>query len=472
MNYGDFPLEPDSETMRLMGEACLKMIIGHIETLPSQPSQGLTGAAEAAARLREAPPEDGASLQSTLDTLFSAVPYSLNTAGPGYLAYIPGGGLYASALADLMACSVNRYTGVWGASPPLVQLEINVIRWFCDWMGYGKDSLGILTSGGSMANFSAIVTARAARLPGDFLKGTIYATSQAHQSIMKAARLAGFPGSGLRTVRVDSSLRMDPEHLVSLVMEDRRAGLSPFLIVANAGTTNTGSIDPLEALADIAEKEGLWLHVDGAYGGFFNLTARGRTRLSGIERAHSITLDPHKGLFLPYGTGCLLVRRGKDLKAAHHIGEAHYLQDIESPDSISFSEYSPELSREFRGIRVWLPLKLYGARAFRDALDEKLDLTEYACEKLRSSGLFRIIVEPELSIVSFQAITESGCINELNAELLSRVNGEKRVFLSSTRINGENILRICVLSFRSHRDRIDDAVEALVRNARGLIRGQ
>jgi len=461
-------LEPSLNEMKSMGELCVDFVAHHIESLPQQDSQSLEEAGRMAAYFREEPPEDGSALEELLEVFSMALPYSMNTAGPGYMAFIPGGGLYEAALADFLACAANRYVGIWGAAPALARIELNVIQWFCRWMNYPEDAMGILTSGGSMANFSAIVTARTSMLPENFLSGTIYTTSQCHHSIIKSARLAGFPASAVRTVNVDEAFAMDTVHLKECIEADRKSGLTPFMIVANAGTTNTGTTEYLDEMADIASSLNLWLHADGAYGGFFYLTERGRTRLRGMERAHSITLDPHKGLFLPYGTGCLLVRDGRNLRKAHSY-KASYLQDLEDNEAVNFSDYSPELSRDFRGFRVWLPIRLYGIAAFRRALDEKLDLAEYAYQVLATSGLFDMVAPLHLSVVTFRARSPHSDADELNRCLLERVNTEKKVFLSSTVINGCFTLRICVLNFRSHRERVEEAVDSLIRNTEKLL---
>lgn len=458
------PLEPDKKTLMASGRECLDFAVNYIDSLSGQDSQRLETAEQYASQLIENIPEKGIALKEAIRIFSDAVPFSMNTAGPGYLAYIPGGGLFESALADLLACATNRYVTIRGAAPALAQLEMNVIRWFCGLMGYGTDSMGVLTSGGSIANLSAIVTARTILLPENFLNGTIYTTHQVHHSILKAASIAGFPSRNLRTVNTDNELRMDISHLSRLINDDRKNQFSPFLIIANAGTTNTGTVDPIDTVADIAHKEGMWLHVDGAYGGFFNITKRGKTALKGIERADSITLDPHKGMFLPYGTGCILAKEGGNLKKAH-CGEAAYLQDINVVNPVNFCDYSPELSRDFRGLRVWLPLKLHGLEVFRDALDEKLDLAMHAFEKLSYDKRFRIISRPSLSTIAFQYMPHRGDANEFNRLLLSKVNGEKKVFLSSTIIDGKFFIRICVLSFRTHREHVDEAVASLIRNA-------
>jgi len=322
-----------------------------------------------------------------------------------------------------------------------------------------------------MANFSAIVTARRSRLGERFLRGTLYVSDQVHASVAKAAILAGFPLANVREVPTDDSLAMDLDQLRRLLKEDRAAGLTPFCVVGSAGTTNTGRLDPLADLADVAEAEDLWFHVDGAYGGFFQMTDRGRARFAGIERADSITLDPHKGMFLPYGTGCLLVRDRAQLREAHAL-QATYLQDLAPEHDIpNFADYSPELSRDFRGLRVWLPLQLHGAGAFRAALDEKLDLARWLYDELRPVPGFDLPWEPDLTVVAFRVQPGDGDPEAFNRRLLERINASRRVFLSSTEIRGRFVIRACIVSHRTHRDRIEEAAAIIRAAAADLARG-
>ncbi|TMK96233.1 MAG: aminotransferase class V-fold PLP-dependent enzyme, partial [Actinobacteria bacterium] len=359
-----YPLELSADDMRSMGEAALDLLIRFIGDLPASPAVDLDGADEVVAALRPGPQEDGRPLPEILDAVRRGAAKAFNTTGPGYLAFIPGGGLYAAALADFLACGLNRFVNVWNAAPGFAQIEWTVIRWLDDLFGYPAGSGGILTSGGSMANLSAIVTARRALLGEDFQGGTLYLSAQTHASVAKAAILAGFAQSCIRTVPTSSDLALDVEALRDMVQKDRADGLRPFLVVASAGTTNTGKVDPLADIGALAREERMWLHVDGAYGGFFQLTKRGRALFRAIDTADSITLDPHKGMFLPYGTGCLLVRDRRRLREAHMVG-ADYLQDLAPEAGIpNFADYSPELSRDFRGLRVWLPLMLHGVEAF------------------------------------------------------------------------------------------------------------
>ena len=270
----------------------------------------------------------------------------------------------------------------------------------------------------------------------------------------------------VRRIPCDELYRMRPDALAAAVERDRLEGLAPFMAVASAGTTNTGAVDPLGELADLAAREGLWLHVDAAYGGFFLLTERGRAAMAGIERADSVTLDPHKGLFLPYGTGCLLVRRQADLREAHCV-HADYMpppreeDDVEQPD---FCEISPELSRDFRGLRVWLPLAMHGAGTFRRYLDEKLDLARWAADELRELEHVEIVAEPQLSLLAFRYAppgVEPEEQDRLNQAILDRVNAGRRVYLTATRLDGRFVPRICVLHFRTHRDRVAECLDAI-----------
>jgi aromatic-L-amino-acid/L-tryptophan decarboxylase len=460
------PLEPEEEELRRLLEQCVDFAVEHIRTLPEQPSFDITGAGDLAATFREPVPESGEPLAAILKRLGPAFAKSFTTAGPGYLAYIPGGGIPSAAAADLLACTTNRFVGVSAAAPVLAQIEATVVQWLASLMGCPPGWGGILTSGGSIANLDAIVAARAARLGDSFHSGVLYMTRETHSSVMKSARIAGFSEGNVRWIPVDARLRMIPEALETAIRQDKEKGLAPFLIVANAGTVNTGAVDPIPDLVEIGGRHGLWVHADAAYGGVFRMTREGEQLLPSIHRCDSITLDPHKGLFLPYGTGSLLLREPGWLAKALHV-EAHYLPDPAAAAGIpNFTEISPELSRDFRGLRVWLPLKLHGLTAFREQLEEKLDLARWAHAELKEDPHFQMLDEPQLSLVAFMARGKDP--DALGQEILRRVNERRRVYLSATRIDGRYVLRICVLSFRTHRDRVVEAVSALKEEARAL----
>jgi aromatic-L-amino-acid decarboxylase len=299
-------------------------------------------------------------------------------------------------------------------------------------------------------------------LPDDFLSGVIYASREVHHSVAKGALLAGFPERNIRALPTDERFRLRVGALEAAIAEDRARGLTPFLVVASAGTTNTGAVDPLEEVAEISAREGLWMHVDGAYGGFFLLTEEGKRVMRGIERADSIVLDPHKGLFLPYGTGAVLVRDGQALRRAHALTADYMPHMQDDPDLVDFCLHSPELSRPFRGLRVWLPFKMHGAGAFRDQLAEKLALARLAADRLRRMEGIEMLAEPQLSLLAFR-LAPAGMpeaeLDALNQRFRERINARQRVFLTPTRLRGKFALRICVLSFRTHRERMEMALE-------------
>ncbi len=461
------PLDPSPEQMREMGEAALAYVVEFLGARDTAPASNFEEAEDVARRHRELPPEVGGDFPPLVELVDTIAGNSADNAGPGFLAYIPGGGLFASSLADLLSTTIDRFVNLWGEAPVAAQIENNVVRWLCGLFDFPPESRGVMTSGGSMANLSAIVTARTAHLPEDFLHGALYVSEHVHASVQKAAMLAGFPPRNVRRVAVTPDLRMDVGALGKMIGEDRGTGFAPFAVVASAGTTNTGTIDPLAPIADVCEAEGLWLHVDAAYGGFFQLTARGRERFTGIERADSITLDPHKGMFLPYGTGALVVRHGAKLREAHFVGAA-YLQDLAADADIpNFTEYSAELSRDFRGLRAWFPLKLHGVSAFRQALDEKLDLTELLYEELKADPNLELPWAPDLTVVPFRLRDGDDAANR---RLLEAINGSRRVFLSSTVIDGRFTIRACILSHRTHRDRIEECIR-IVREAAARTAG-
>ncbi len=463
MNEEDRSLELSGDSLRALIDAAAGRIVAHLASLPAQPSADNRDPAGLARSLRETLPESGAPVEELLDLLFTTViPRGFNTAGPGYLAYIPGGGLPHSAVADLIADATNRYVGVFAAAPGLAQIEANVVRWFCSIVGYPDSAGGILTTGGSLSNFSAIVAARRDRLGDDFRSGTLYVSDQTHHSIQKAASLAGFPEENVREIASDSRFRIRIDLLSAKVSEDRAAGLSPFFVVGNAGTTNTGAVDDLDAVADFAAAENLWFHTDAAYGGFFALTRRGRERLSGIDRSDSVVLDPHKSLFLPYGNGSLLVRDPETLKRAHALSADYLPKMQEAADLTDFTLLSPELSRDWRGLRAWLPIKMHGIGVFRTNLDEKLDLALWAAHELARIPGIEVLAEPQLSTLAFR-LTRKGLedaeTDAMNVELMERINGRRRVYLTGTRLKGRFAVRICVLSFRTHLDRMEQGLE-------------
>ncbi len=387
------------------------------------------------------------------------------TATGGHLAYIPGGGLYHSALGDFLAAVTNKYAGFFftGAGP--ARMENMLVRWTANLVGLPATAGGALTSGGSIANLAAIAAARDARgLKGaDYSQAVVYLTHQAHHCIAKALKIAGMAEAPMRYVGMDARWRMRPDALAEAMAADRAAGLTPWLIVAAAGTTDTGAIDPLDAIADIAARERCWLHVDAAYGGYFLLTGHGKAAMRGIERADSVVLDPHKTLFLPYGCGMVIARDAATL-AATHTYTGHYMQDaLRAAGEVSPADLSPELSRHFRAVRMWLPLVLLGLKPFRAALEEKLLLARYFRMEVERLG-FEVGPEPDLSVVTYRwapAGLSLAQTNALNQSLVEGMQRDGRVFISSTMLDGRYTIRMAAVTHRTHRKTIDLAVKVL-----------
>ena len=387
----------------------------------------------------------------------------LNPASRGHLGYIPGGGIYHAALGDYLAAITNRYAGVFFASPGAVRMENMLLDWMAAIIGYPKTSGGNLTSGGSLANLIGIVTARDAfDLRGkDLEKSVIYLSTQAHHSIDKAIRIAGLKECVIRYIPLDEGYRMKPSELDMSIISDRTSGLNPWLIIASAGTTDVGAIDPLGEVGAIAQRHRLWFHLDAAYGGFFVLCDSGKKALKGMDTSDSVVMDPHKGLFLPYGSGAVLVKERDKLLASHHY-EANYMQDaLGSTDELSPADLSPELSKHFKGLRLWLPLKLAGVKPFRAILEEKMLLARYFYEKVQTIDGIEVGPIPELSVVTFRYVPESGDPTDFNKRLVNEIQKDGRVFVSSTVLDGRFILRLAVLCFRTHLETIDQTLEIL-----------
>lgn len=416
-------------------------------------------------------PDKGRSIEDILHIIKENVDTpGLNPASGGHLGYIPGGGVYPTALGDYLADVFNRYAGVFFGSPGAVRMENMLIRWMNSLIGFPETAMGNLTSGGSIANLIAIVTARDAQgiKARDIENSCIYLTEHVHHSLQKAIRIAGLTEANLRYIPMDSHFRMDANALQKQIETDKSQDLKPFLVIASCGTTDVGAIDPIDTIADICEAQQLWLHVDGAYGGFFILVEEEKHKFKGIERADSVTIDPHKGLFLAYGSGAVLIKNVEALQNTHYY-QANYMQDaLTSTDELSPADLSPELTKHFRGMRMWLPLQLIGIKPFIACIEEKLLLCRYFYKEIQKIG-FEVGPQPDLSVCIYRYVPEEGDADVFNEKLVNAVKEDGRVFLSSTRINGDFWFRIAILSFRTHLQTIDLCLQILKDKKEALL---
>ena len=463
-------LEPDAEKRRELLERIHRYAEEFLERTDSGGAYEYRDTSEALAK--DGMAESGMGMERLLEIFEEAVEKpGINPASGGHLGYIPGGGLYTGALGDFLAAVTNRYAGIYFGNPGAVRMEKQMVDWMKEILGMPKDATGNLSSGGSVATLTAVTAARDSRkIQGAAVsKSVIYSTTQAHHCIHKALRISGLGEAHHRAVSPDKSFKMRVDHLAKTISEDRKKGLNPFLVVSSAGTTDSGVVDPLLEIDEVCKKYGLWHHVDAAYGGFFVLVEKLKPLFSGLEKADSIVIDPHKGLFLPYGIGAVLIRDLDAVLHSHHY-QAGYMRDAYSGGNpLSPADISPELSRHFRGLRMWLSLKLLGVDSFRKALEEKHLLALYFWEKIQSLG-FETVESPELSVVLFRYTRglEASEINSFNEKLIAACHRDGRVFLSSTTIDGKVWLRCAILGFRTHLKTIDQTLHMLTEQLKTL----
>jgi len=379
-----------------------------------------------------------------------------------HLGYVPGGGIYTAAIGDFLASVTNEYAGMYYASPGAVSIENELINWMKSIFGFPKNTVGNLTSGGSIANLIALTAARDKHQIKNekITKSVLYLSPQAHHCIHKALRIIGLEDVKINILELDQFFKIDTLKLEKTIQKDIQKGLNPFMVIATAGTTDTGTIDPLTSIGKIAKQHNLWYHIDGAYGGFFILSESKKHLFKGIELADSLVIDPHKGLFLPYGIGAVLIKDKEAVFHSHHY-TADYMQDAISADmQINPSDVSPELTKHFRGLRMWLPLQIHGIAPFKASFEEKILLTEYFRNKLVEIG-FRIGPQPDLTISYFWYPSKEIEENIFNEKLVEFIHKNGDVFLSTTKINGKFVIRMAILSIRTKKATIDIAIEMI-----------
>ncbi|HEX2043914.1 MAG TPA: aminotransferase class V-fold PLP-dependent enzyme [Acidimicrobiales bacterium] len=455
----DDPLGLDAETMRTLGYRTVDFLVD-VLTDTSAPALRRATRAEMEGRLAGPPPEQGEDFEHLLAQLArDVIPYTSRGDHPAYFAFIPSCGTWPGALGDLIASAVNVFAGSWMESPGPSQLELTLLDWFKEWIGYPRTAAGVLVSGGSAANMTALACAREALLGPMSDKVVVYCSDQAHSSVARGARVLGFRPDQVRVLPVDADYRLRAERVEAAMDADLAAGRQPLLVSASAGGTNTGAVDALGDLARLCRRRRVWFHVDGAYGGFAALTERGRRWLGGIEEADSVTLDPHKWLYQPFECGCLLVREGRLLREAFEI-TPDYLHDAETKErEVNFSDLGIQLSRMARAFKLWMSLRYFGVDAFRAAVDRSLDLAAYAQQRIESSPELELLLPANLSVVCFRrrppAVEDEHRLESANARIVADLARTGIGLISSTRLQGRYALRMCVLNHTSRKEDVD-----------------
>ena len=429
-------------------------------------------------KLKEEPPEEGRPADEVMEQAARDIlPYAARLDHPRCFAFIPSSPTWPGILADFIASGYNFNTCNWLCASGPSEVELVVIDWLRRWIGYPDEAGGLLTSGGSSAILDAFVAAREAA--GNPDRGTVYMSDQSHKAQVRAARIIGIKAEYIRLVPTDQRFRLDMDALVRAVSEDRAAGLEPIVICANAGAPSSGAIDPLEAVADFCQAEGLWMHVDAAYGGFAVIAEHGKALLRGIERADSVNLDAHKWFFQPYEVGCLLL---KDVGKLEKVFQVHQdvLQDtIWGANHPSFSDRGLQLSRSARALKIWMSVQTFGMAAFRDAVSNGMELAVRAEAYINRSPVLESLTAASLGIVCFRVNPSEGdsgstldeaYLAELNQQMLARVFWEDRALMSSTTLGETFSLRLCIINHNTTWDDVRETLETIERFGTEAIR--
>jgi aromatic-L-amino-acid decarboxylase len=452
---------PDAGRMQHLGVRVMDLVLRHFSTLSEQGVGRYASRVQMEALLREPLPEQGQDFEQVLAEFQERIlPYAVRVNHPRFLAFIPSAPSFYSVLGEWLTAGVNFFAGVWAEAAAPAEVELLVLDWFKEMLGYPAEAGGVLTGGGSEATLTALL---AARRPLDFEqrpRAVLYEPDQRHWSVDRAAMIIGLRPEQVRPLPTGPDGRLAVHVLAQAIAEDRRAGRLPWAVVANAGSTNTGTVDPLADLADFCRREGLWLHADAAYGWSAVLTAEGRKLLAGIEQADSITLDPHKWFAQTFDAGCVLLRNGRLLNATF-THRPDYLEDVApAEDEINFCDQGLALTRRFRALKLWLTIKVLGLEWFRALVRHCCGLAELAELLLRQTDAFEILSPPRLSIVCFR-YAKGQDLDEINRAILQDVRADGRAFLSSTRLAGRLALRFCFVNWRTTAADVEEVVELL-----------
>ena len=458
-------LEMTENQMREYGYKLVDALVAHHSGQEAKKPVAVASRAEMDELLTESAPEDATAFDVVMEGVMkNVIPHVNLLSHPKFFSFVPGPSNFASVLADTLATGFNVFSGGWAASPAAAELEIITINWLLNLYGFPqKRGGGIFTSGGSMANLTALVTARNVKCGDDFSKAVIYLSDQAHSSNVKAIRVMGFTKEQIRIIPTDMEFKFAINKLKNAINKDRLAGWKPFCLLASAGTTNTGTVDQLTELAEIAKAENLWFHIDGAYGGAAILAKNGKQLLKGVEKADSLTVDPHKWFYQPYEMGCLLVRNHKWLSGTF-TEKPEYLKDVEGNSSeINFYDHGIQLTRRFRALKFYMSVKTFGLNAFRQAIDYNFKLCEATEAILRKSSKWEVVSPATLAVINFRYnpidknYTEAR-LDTLNSKISEAVVASREAMLVTTILNGQTVLRMCLINPRTTLQHVQDTI--------------
>jgi aromatic-L-amino-acid decarboxylase len=451
--------------MKILGYRTVDIIVDHLTSLREKPVSGKGSRAELDRIFREPLPTAGMDPQEVLGFVEERVLAEImHLDHPRFFAFVPGPGGFIGAMADALASGFNVFASTWLEGPAAAEIELVTIDWLRQMCGMPEGAGGLFVSGGSAANLTALAVARHRLLGDSFTDGVVYFSDQTHSSVERALRVLGFGPVQIRKIPTDEHFRIIPERLLSEIGRDRGNGKRPFCVVGNAGTTNTGAVDPLRELSAIAKKEGLWFHVDGAYGAAAVLSQKGKALLEGLSACDSLAVDPHKWLFCPFEIGCVLVRDASMLKDTFHI-MPEYLKDTEEiKEAFNFCDYGIQLTRGFRALKLWMTLKIFGLDAVREAVSAGIENAETAERVIRGSSNWEVVTPAQLGIVTFRA-KASGLdpvgVDELHRAVVQRLIGDGFAFLSSTVLSGGTVLRMCTINPNTTEEDIVGTIEHL-----------
>ncbi len=449
------PLSLPPEELRRLGHRVVDLWVDRLQTIREHPPVRTADRATLDAQLREPPPDAPGDVEAALELAADVVLGHMQRGDhPRYFARVPSPSSPVGPLADALAAGMNAIATSWAGGSGPTALELLVVDWLVELLGLPAGTEGVFLSGGSMSSTTAFAAARLARLGGHDPDAVVYASRQTHASLTRGLRALGFADDRVRLLDTDAAFRLPVDALAAAIARDRAAGLRPFLVVANAGTTNTGAVDPLDAIADVAAAEGLWLHVDGAYGAPAALTPAGRALMAGLERADSLAIDPHKWLFAPYECACLLVREPGVLEAAFAM-EPEYLRDTTGDPEPSLRDRSLQLTRATRALKLWLTVKAFGVAAIRDAIARGIALAERAEATLRATPGWEVVTPAQLAIVTFAHERADA------ARLAARAVADGYAAPSSTTLAGRPVLRLCTINPRTTEAEIDATIARL-----------